>query len=168
MSNVSTWSGVAQASGSQMHNIVYSVGKFFGHSFKPWEAVGIAAKIGKVGKFGIPVIGTVFSVWIEIKQMKNEEKKMKMIRSARDQFDASARNSIRSTRGELESEVRTSILVNYKNKLDEIDKMKMELGRTVSQNKTMQEKINELAALYDWFLSQIETQPEVDDQPQYA
>ena len=49
---------------------------------------------------------------------------------------------------------------------NEINKMKIELGRTVSHNKTMQEKINELAALYDWFLSQISVQQEIDDRTQ--
>lgn len=168
MSNVSTLSGVAQASGSQMHTIVYSVGKFFGHNFKPWEAVGIAAKIGKIGKFGIPVATTALSLGLEIKQKHDEEKRMKEIRSARDQFDASVRKSIRSTKGKLENEVRTSILANYDDKLNEINKMKIELGRAVSQNKTMQEKINELAALYDWFLGQINVQQDVDDQTQTA
>ena len=166
MSNVSTLSGVAQASGSQMHNIVYNVGKFFGHNFKPWEAVSTAAKIGKIGKFGIPVLATVFSVGIEIKQKHNEEKRLKEIRSVRNQFEANVRSSIRSTKQKLENEVRTSILANYDDKLNEINKMKIELGRTVSHNKTMQEKINELAALYDWFLSQISAQQDVDDQTQ--
>ena len=168
MSNVSTLRGVAQASGSQMHTIVYSVGKFFGHNFKPWEAVGIAAKIGKYGKFGIPVVTTFISVGLEIKQNRDEEKRRKEIRSARDQFEASIRKSIKSTRGELENEVRTSILANYDDKLNEINRMKIELGRTVSHNKFMQEKINELAALYDWFLGQINITQEVDDQTQIA
>ena len=164
MSNVSTWSGVAQASGSQMHNIVYSVGKFFGHNFKPWEAVKTAANIGKVAKFGIPVLSTALSIGIEIKKKHNEEKWLKEIRAARDQFEADVRKSIRSTRGKLENEVRTSILANYDNKLNEINKMKIELGKTISHNKTIQEKINELAALYDWFLSQINIQQEFEEQ----
>ena len=93
---------------------------------------------------------------------------MKEIRSARDQFEASVRKSIRSTKQKLEKEVRTSILANYDEKLNEINKMKIELGKTVNHNKTMQEKINELAALYDWFLSQISVQQDVDDQTQTA
>ena len=139
---------------------------FFGHNFKPWEAVSTAAKIGKIGKFGIPVLATVFSVGIEIKQKHNEEKRLKEIRSVRNQFEANVRSSIRSTKQKLENEVRTSILANYDDKLNEINKMKIELGSTVSHNKTMQEKINELAALYDWFLSQISAQQDVDDQTQ--
>ena len=146
----------------------YSVGKFFGHNFKPWEAVGIAAKIGKIGKFGIPVATTAISIGLEIKQKRDEEKRMREIRSACDQFDASVRRSIKSTKEKLENEVRISILANYDDKLNEINMMKIELGRTVSRNKMMQEKLNELAELYDWFLGQISTQQEVDDQIQTA
>jgi hypothetical protein len=158
MSNVNTLSGVAQASGSQMHTIVYSVGKFFGHNFKPWEAVGIAAKIGKIGKFGIPVAATAFTVGLEIKQKRDEEKRMKEIRSARDQFEASVRKSIKTIKGKLENEVRTSILANYDEKLNELYSMKMELGRTIIWNKTIQDKINELITTYDSFLVQINIQ----------
>lgn len=167
MSGVNTLRGVVQSSGSQMHNIVYSVGKFFGHNFKPWEAVGIAAKIGKIGKFGIPVVTTAISLGLEIKQKRDEDKMIKGIRSARDQFDANVRKSIKSTKEKLEHEVRTSILANYEDKLNEINRMKIELGKTVSNNRTLQEKINELAVLCDWFLGQINIQ-EVDDQTQTA
>ena len=50
---------VSTISGSQMHNLVTQVGHFFGKSFKPWEAVHIAAKIGKVTKFLGPILSFV-------------------------------------------------------------------------------------------------------------
>lgn len=164
MSGVTTLKGVAQASGSQMHTIVYSVGKFFGHSFKPWEAVGIAAKIGKIGNFAIPAAAALISVGIEIKQKHDEEKRMKEIRLAQDQFDTNVRNSINDIRRKLENEVRASILSNYDDKLNEINALKLDLGKTITRNKSTQEKINELVALYDWFLEQISIRPDVDDQ----
>ena len=111
---------------------------------------------------------TAISIGLEIKQKRDEEKRMREIRSACDQFDASVRRSIKSTKEKLENEVRISILANYDDKLNEINMMKIELGRTVSRNKMMQEKLNELAELYDWFLGQISTQQEVDDQIQTA
>jgi GTPase SAR1 family protein len=164
MSGIQSLSGIAQASGSQMHNIVYSVGKFFGHNFKPWEAVNTAAKIGKIGKFGVPVITTAISIGLDIKQKRAEEKRIKEIKVARDNYDANVRKSIKDTRRKLEIEVRDSILANYDNKLNEINQMKLELGRTISSNKAIQEKIAELAALYDYFLGQINLRSEVDEQ----
>ncbi len=164
MSGIQSLSGIAQASGSQMHNIVYSVGKFFGHNFKPWEAVNTAAKIGKIGKFGVPVITTAISIGLDIKQKRAEEKRIKEIKVARDNYDANVRKSIKDTRRKLEIEIRDSILANYDNKLNEINQMKLELGRTISSNKAIQEKIAELATLYDYFLGQINLRSEVYEQ----
>lgn len=57
---------ISTISGTQMHKLVTQVGHFFGKSFKPWEAVHIAAKIGKVTKVlgpilaGVPIILDIF------------------------------------------------------------------------------------------------------------
>ncbi len=41
--------GLKAVSGSDAHTVIYNVGKFFGHNFKPYEAVKYADKIAKVG-----------------------------------------------------------------------------------------------------------------------
>lgn len=65
-----TWWGVGDglktASGSVGHNAVKDVGHFFGKKFKPWEAVKIADKIGKIAKvggFAIQVGLAGYEVW---------------------------------------------------------------------------------------------------------
>ncbi len=166
MSNVTTWDGVAQASGSQMHTIVYSVGKFFGHNFKPWEAVNTAAKIGKIGRFGVPVVATTLSVALELKQNHDNNKRLVEIQKAKEQFDAEIRANIRSIRRDLESEVRNSILSNYDDKIDELNQLKLELGKTAANNKSVQEKVQALMTMYDYFLSRINSQNDVDEQVQ--
>ena len=47
--------GLRRASGSEAHKVIYNVGKFFGHNFKPYEAVKYADKVAKVGS----VVGKV-------------------------------------------------------------------------------------------------------------
>lgn len=47
--------GLKAASGSDAHKVIYNAGKFFGHNFKPYEAVKYADKIAKVGS----IIGKV-------------------------------------------------------------------------------------------------------------
>ena len=47
--------GLRKASGSEAHKVIYNVGKFFGHNFKPYEAVKYADKVAKVGS----VVGKV-------------------------------------------------------------------------------------------------------------
>ena len=168
LSNVSSLSGVVQASGSQMHQVVYSVGKFFGHNFKPWGAVKAAANIGKVGTFAIPAVATIASVGILVKQKCDEDKKIKEVCAARHKFDKDVRNNIRLIKDKLEDEVRRSILANYEEKLNEVNNLNIELGRTVEQNNALHEKINELSALYDRFLKKINVEPGIDDQTQIA
>lgn len=62
-------------SGSQGHKAVLAIGHFFGHQFKPWEAVNLVAKIGKVGKVlsgaGV-VLGIILDIWLEHKKRVNE------------------------------------------------------------------------------------------------
>ncbi|MDY0388479.1 MAG: GTPase [Methanolobus sp.] len=41
--------GLKAVSGSDAHKVIYNVGKFFGHNFKPYEAVKYADKVAKVG-----------------------------------------------------------------------------------------------------------------------
>lgn len=47
--------GLKAVSGSDAHTVIYNVGKFFGHNFKPYEAVKYADKVAKVGS----IIGKV-------------------------------------------------------------------------------------------------------------
>jgi hypothetical protein len=58
--------GLKAASDSIGHNVVKDVGHFFGKKFKPWEAVKIADKIGKIAKvggFAIQVGLAGYEVW---------------------------------------------------------------------------------------------------------
>lgn len=67
---------IGQASQSQMHNIVLGVGKFFGHKFKPWEAVRVASRIGQgariLGAVGA-VVGLIGQIWSDNQEDKQEQ-----------------------------------------------------------------------------------------------
>lgn len=66
---------VGQASQSQMHKIVLDVGHFFGHKFKPWQAVKIAARIGQGAKVlgaAAAVFGIVTQIWSDKQEQKQE------------------------------------------------------------------------------------------------
>ena len=92
-------------SGSTMHKAVYSVGKFLGHKFVPWEAVGIAGKIGWAGKL-LGVAGLVASVAFSLYGWWQEHKEEKQ----REQVRSDIRYSFNEAARLLES--------NYKEQLD--------------------------------------------------
>ena len=74
--------GPSAAAGSQAHKVIYDVGKFFGYSFEPWEAAGMAAKIGKIGKVLGPV-AAILQVVGQILEEKMEERERIQFQKAR-------------------------------------------------------------------------------------
>ena len=71
-----TTGGLAKASqvaGSKGHEIVLSVGKFFGTKFKPWQAVNIAKNVANAAKFLGPILSVVGLVLDVVDVVKDEE-----------------------------------------------------------------------------------------------
>ena len=85
--------GLKKVSGSDAHKTVYTVGKFFGKNFKPYEAVKYADKIAKVGsvlsKVAI-VLPIAAAGYEEYQEKKDNEKLLKARQEARKTFDDGA------------------------------------------------------------------------------
>lgn len=148
--------GISQAAGSQAHTMIYDVGKFFGHKFKPWEAVKTASNLGKVAKFGIPVVTTLASIGLDFYTKNKEEKRAKEIVVAKNQLNADLRSKIKSIRCEIEKNFNLSVITNYKDKLEEVDRMKMEISNSMSKNENIKKALLELDAEYVDFIEIVE------------
>lgn len=148
--------GISQAAGSQAHTMIYNVGKFFGHKFKPWEAVKTASTLGKVAKFGIPVVTTLASIGLDFYTKNKEEKRAKEIVVAKNQLNADLRSKIKSIRCEIEKNFNLSVITNYKDKLEEVDRMKMEISNSMSKNENIKKVLLELDAEYVDFIEIVE------------
>ena len=90
-----TFLRASNAAGSSLHQGVYSVGKFLGFNFKPWQAVNFAKNIGNVAK----VLGSFLSVGtlaMDLYAKQHEEEQDKKLADARreitSQFIALAKN----------------------------------------------------------------------------
>lgn len=148
--------GISQAAGSQAHTMIYNFGKFFGHKFKPWEAVKTASTLGKVAKFGIPVVTTLASIGLDFYTKNKEEKRAKEIVVAKNQLNADLRSKIKSIRCEIEKNFNLSVITNYKDKLEEVDRMKMEISNSMSKNENIKKALLELDAEYVDFIEIVE------------
>lgn len=148
--------GISQAAGTQAHTMIYNVGKFFGHKFKPWEAVKTASTLGKVAKFGIPVVTTLASIGLDFYTKNKEEKRAKEIVVAKNQLNADLRSKIKSIRCEIEKNFNLSVITNYKDKLEEVDRMKMEISNSMSKNENIKKALLELDAEYVDFIEIVE------------
>ena len=85
--------------GSQAHQVIYNVGKFFGAKFKPWGAVNVARHIGNVGRI-IGVVGSILTVLAQLKEEQQQEEQRRQLRDERD----SVRRAYRAASGEIEAE----------------------------------------------------------------
>lgn len=80
-------------SGSDAHQVVLKVGHFFGHKFKPWEAVKTAAKIGKFGKIlgvGGALVGVGLQFWQDHQEKKVEQQLIAYRSDIRNTFSEAA------------------------------------------------------------------------------
>jgi hypothetical protein len=81
---------VTAARGSQAHQVVYNVGKFFGAKFQPWGAVKVARAIGNVGRV-IAVAGGVLAVIAQVAEDRQQQHHHIQLRDARDSIRSAYR-----------------------------------------------------------------------------
>lgn len=79
--------GLRAFSGSKAHQLVLDIGHFFGHSFKPWEAVKWAKGINVAGKV-LGVFGVALSIGLQAKDDYDSEKRQREMRANRDSVRA--------------------------------------------------------------------------------
>ena len=107
-------------SGSDVHQAILKVGHFFGHKFKPWEAVKTASKIGKFGKIlgvGGALLGVGLQIWDDHQEKQAEQQLIEY------------RSDIRNTFGEaanvidmrFDEDTQMWVENNLQPKIDEID-----------------------------------------------
>lgn len=80
-------------SGSDAHQVVLKVGHFFGHKFKPWEAVKTASKIGKFGKIlgvGGALLGVGLQIWDDHQESQTEKQLISYRSDIRNTFSEAA------------------------------------------------------------------------------
>ena len=80
-------------SGSEAHEMVLNVGHFFGHKFKPWEAVKASSKIGKFGKIlgvGGALLGVGLQIWEDYQESETERKLISYRSDIRNSFTEAA------------------------------------------------------------------------------
>ena len=147
--------GLKAVSGSNLHQAVYSVGKFFGHSFKPWGAVKMAGNISKAAKFAGPALAGLGFI-IDVVQKEKEEKRIRKIRAAKDQFFASVREFVTGIVKELESMFSDYIKNSYDEKLNDLNNQKIEIVNLSDSNEKLKAAIRKLDSEYIDFIEIIE------------
>ena len=79
--------GLSRFSGSFAHGAVLNIGRFMGHSFRPWEAVKIARGIGAAGAV-LGIAGIAISVILQAREHREEERRAEEAMRARQELRA--------------------------------------------------------------------------------
>lgn len=130
-------------SGSKTHEFVLGVGHFFGHKFRPWEAVKIAGKIGKVGKF-LGVAGAFVGIVAQISSDRREIKIENQLAENRTDIRNTFRSTANAINLEFDENTQTWVETNYGVKISEIDRNLDELRLMVDAQNHEMEKIQSL------------------------
>lgn len=144
-------SGVSSASGSALRDVVYNVGKFFGHKFGPWQATRWATNIAKVAKFGIPVVTTGIDIFMQFREEKKEEERRQQIKICKDRFIAEYQREINNVKHQFEQYL-NQVMDNYNNKRKEINDSKQQIIFATEQNKALTKRIHDLEGEYVDFI----------------
>lgn len=135
--------GLKAFSGSQAQQWVLNIGHFFGHKFKPWEAVKWVKKLNVVGK-ALGVFGVVFSWGMQAKEDIDNEKKRVELREDREKLRAGFNDAANEVRKYFNSALNNYLNQNYRARIEEIDNQVAEI-RSLRKNKSEVCKKLELA-----------------------
>lgn len=113
-------SGLKAFSGSNMHKVVLDVGHFFGHNFKPWEAIKWVKGINAAGKV-IGVFGVVFSLGLQAKEDVDQENRQREMRSNRDKLRAGFNDAANNLVHHFEELLNGYLENNFNYQVTEID-----------------------------------------------
>ena len=132
-------SGMARFSGSAAHATVLNIGHFFGHSFRPWEAVRYAGFIGRAAPV-LSILGVVVSIGAQIyadrQEQKRSEEAQQLRRQVVTEFNQAAEQMGREARGQSESALQ-ELLIEPLRELEEhrdhLDELQRERNASLSR-----------------------------------
>lgn len=103
--------------GSNLHHVVYGVGKFIGVDFKPWQAVGIAKDLANFTMFLAPVLAVV-GAGLDAHSMQKEAERQDKMAEARQEITSNFISVAKNFESQIDNILREVELQVY----GEIDK----------------------------------------------
>lgn len=123
-----TANGLRAFSGSNIHQMVLDIGHFFGHSFKPWEAVKWVKGINAAGK-ALGVFGVVFSLGMQAKEDIDADKRQQEMRTNREKLRAGFNDAANELVKHFNESIREYLVNNYHLHISEIDNQISEIRK---------------------------------------
>jgi len=115
-----TANGLKVFSGSNMHQVVLDIGHFFGHNFKPWEAVKLVRGVNIAGKV-LGIFGVVFSLGMQVKNDVDTTAHEQEMKNNREELRARFNNAADEVIKYFNKELTKFLDKNYINRIKKID-----------------------------------------------
>ncbi|HEX8697705.1 MAG TPA: GTPase [Myxococcaceae bacterium] len=144
MSESATIGSASAARGSQAHQVIYNVGKFFGVNFRPWGAIKVARAIGNAGRV-ISAVGGVLAVVAQIAEDRQQQQYRIQLRDARDGVRSAYRDSALSVQSAFSDRFESFLKDFYESELNAIGELVEDLTGKRSQRSTGADAFAELA-----------------------
>lgn len=128
MGTNATANGLKAFSGSNIHQMVLDIGNFFGHSFKPWEAVKWVKGINVAGKV-LGVFGVVFSLGMQVKEDVDADKRQQEMRSNREKLRGGFNDVANELVKQFNKALSEYLANNYYSRISEIDNQISEIRK---------------------------------------
>ena len=148
--------GLRQFSGSPAHSAILAIGRTFGHSFRPWEAVRLTQTLGRAaGVLGIAatVMGVALDIKEEIDLRKREQEVLEARQDVRAEFDRIASAVEREAREIAEAAIRELL----DEPLEAIAKARDELNVARQERNEHLERLNRVVAAVSGLIGRIHT-----------
>ena len=137
--------GLKAFSGSSAHQWVLNIGHFFGHKFRPWEAVKWVKGLNVFGK-ALGAFGVAFSWGMQAKEDIDNEKKKRELRDSREKLRAGFNGAASEVKNHFANALEKYLNQNYRARIEELDKQVAEI-RALRKNKS--DAYKRLEALQD-------------------
>ena len=124
---------LASFSESSVHSAVKTIGHFFGHKFKPWEAVKITKGIAVAGK-ALSILGVVFSVGMQVKEDADAQRIDAEMRSNRENIRSGFNNAARKLEKHFVNALHKFLEAEFDSRISKVDS-KIDEIRTLRRNK---------------------------------
>ncbi|MFV0364628.1 MAG: LeoA/HP0731 family dynamin-like GTPase, partial [Suipraeoptans sp.] len=124
---------LASFSESTVHSAVKTIGHFFGHKFKPWEAVKITKGIAVAGK-SLSILGVVFQVGMQVKEDIDTQRVEDEMRSNRENIRSGFNEAARELEKHFVNALRNFIEAEFDSRISQVDE-KIDEIRSLRKNK---------------------------------
>ena len=146
--------GLGRFSGSQGHTAVLAIGRTFGYSFQPWQAVRLTQTIGRAAA-ALSVASAVLDIALEIKEQRDEERREREALEARQNVRAEFDKIAAQVEREAWNSAESFIGEVLEDPLQEIMKARDDLNLAREEKNHHLEKLNRLFESMDELIRRI-------------